>query len=180
MLISLIVAVAENGVIGRDGDLPWRMSSDLKTFRRITMGKPIIMGRKTFETLPKALDGRTNIVVTRRRDLKAQGAVVVGSVDEALQVARAAVGKGDGRHVVGGESNTHGEAVIIGGAEIYALTLPMADRIYFTEIHGEPKGDTTFPKLDPEIWREVSATPIETGPRDDYPATLRIFERRSG
>ena len=91
--LSLIVAVAENGVIGRDGDLPWRMSSDLKTFRRLTMGKPVIMGRKTFETLKKPLDGRMNIVITRAKDFKVEGVTVVGSVDAALEAAERSLDK---------------------------------------------------------------------------------------
>ncbi len=167
MQISLIVAVAENGVIGRDGDLPWRMSSDLKTFRRITMGKPVVMGRKTFATLKKPLDGRTNIVVTRAADFKADGVVVTGSLDDALEAARRALTS----------ENEDGEVMIMGGAEIYAQTLPRADRIYFTEIHAAPDGDTTFPPLGEGRWKEVSVEPIPQGPRDDYGATLRVLDR---
>ncbi len=167
LLISLIVAVAENGIIGRDGDLPWRMSSDLKTFRRLTMGKPVIMGRKTFETLKKPLDGRTNIVVTRGADFKADGVVVTGSVDEALEAARQALAT----------DNQDGEVMVMGGAEIYAQTVAKADRIYFTEIHATPDGDTTFPPLGDGRWKEVSSKPITQGPGDDHGATLRVLER---
>ena len=169
MRISLIVAVAENGIIGRDGDLPWRMSSDLKTFRRITMGKPIVMGRKTFQTLKKPLDGRTNIVVTRSADFEADGVVVVRSVDEAMDEAR--------KHIAG--ASDAAEVLVIGGAEIYAQTLATANRIYLTEIHAKPDGDTRFPPLERDVWREVSAEPIPQGPRDDHAATLRVFERVS-
>jgi len=165
--VSLIVAVAENGVIGRDGDLPWRMSSDLKTFRRITMGKPVIMGRKTFETLKKPLDGRTNIIVTRSRNFKAEGVVVTKSVGEALEAAEQALPR----------DSKDREVMVMGGAEIYAQTLPKADRIYFTEIHAKPDGDTIFPPLGEGRWREVSAEPILPGPRDDHGATLRVLDR---
>lgn len=170
--ISLIVAVAENGVIGRDGDLPWRMSSDLKTFRRLTMGKPVIMGRKTFLTLKKPLDGRTNIVVTRAPDFKADGIVVARSVEAALAAAQLALNSdqensGDGVR----------EVMVMGGAEIYGQILPKADRIYFTEIHAKPNGDTSFPPLGEGRWQEISAEPIKKGPRDDYDATLRVLER---
>lgn len=166
MRISLIVAVAENGIIGRDGGLPWRLSSDLKTFRRITMGKPIIMGRKTFETLKKPLDGRTNIVVTRNTNFAPSGVVVSRTVEEALKAAEL--------HLTAASDD---EVVVIGGAEIYAQTLPLAERIYLTEVHAFPDGDTTFPALDKSVWRQISAEPIDQGPRDDHTATLRILDR---
>jgi len=167
LIVSLIVAVAENGIIGRDGDLPWRMSSDLKTFRRLTMGKPVIMGRKTFETLNKPLDGRTNIVVTRAADFQSEGVVTTRSLDEALEAARQALPTDD----------SDGEVMVMGGAEIYAQTIATADRIYYTEIHASPDGDTTFPPLAKGRWQEVSSEPIPQGPRDDHSATLRVLER---
>lgn len=174
MRTSLIVAVAENGVIGRDGGLPWRMSSDLKLFRRLTMGKPIIMGRKTFETLKKPLDGRTNIVVTRDPNFKAEGVRVAGSVAEALSVAEQVLAQSGA-----GEADTpaQDEIIVIGGAQIYAETLSKADRIYLTEIQGCPDGDTKFPALEPKQWQIVSETPIEQGPKDDFPAMLKVLER---
>ena len=182
--LSLIVAVAENGVIGRDGDLPWRMSSDLKTFRRLTMGKPVIMGRKTFETLKKPLDGRLNIVITRAKDFKVEGVTVVGSVDAALEAAERSLDKLSKPEVQSGSNVPSSsevpevpEIIIMGGAEIYRQTLPLANRIYLTEVHASPDGDSRFPSLSKGRWREVSAIAIDQGPRDDYPATLRILER---
>lgn len=165
--LSLIVAVAENGVIGRDGGLPWRQSSDLKTFRRLTMGKPMIMGRRTFESIGKPLDGRDNIIVTRDPTFEAAGASAVATVDEALTLARIL-------------ARTRGadEIMIIGGAALYDATLPIADRIYFTRVHGEPAGDRYFPTLDAATWAETARDAIPQGPKDDHPATLITFDRR--
>lgn len=166
MRISIIVAVAVNGVIGNGGIMPWRMSSDLKRFRALTMGKPIVMGRKTFQSLPKALDGRDNIVITRDRSFRAAGAETVANLDEAFTLANV--------HATRRGSD---EALVIGGGEIYAAALPLADRVYFTLVHATLAGDTTFPDLDPEHWRLVSQEPIPQGPNDDYAATLMIYER---
>jgi dihydrofolate reductase len=164
--ISLIVAVAENGVIGRNGALPWHVPSDLKTFRRITMGKPLVMGRKTFTSIGKPLPGRDNIVVTRDAAFDAAGTDHAASIDAALSIARA---KAAERGV--------DEIMVIGGAEIFALTLPMADRIYLTRIHARPDGDVVFPEPDPGVWREVSRAPVPPDPRDDAAATLLVLER---
>ena len=165
--LALIVAVARNGVIGRDGDLPWRLSSDLKLFRRLTLGKPIIMGRRTWESLKKRpLDGRDNIVVTRDTAFRADGAIVVHSVGEALEAARTAA-----RH------RGADEIQVIGGAQIYRAALPFADRLYWTEVDAEPAGDTHFPELEPSAWREVSSEEIERGSNDEHGARLRILER---
>ena len=166
MKISLIVAVAENGVIGHGGALPWYVPSDLKTFRRMTMGKPVIMGRKTYASIGKPLPGRDNIVVTRDAAFSADGTDRAASVDEALDIARRKA-----------EANGADEIMVIGGAEIFALTLPLADRIYLTRIHARPDGDVWFPEPDPHIWREVSRTPVPADPRDDATATLLILER---
>ena len=164
--ISLVVAVAENGVIGRQGQLPWRMPSDLKIFRRLTMGKPIIMGRRTFDSIGKALDGRDNIVVTRDGSFLAPGAIVATSLQEALAIAkRAALLRGAD------------EVMVIGGAEIFALALPLADRVYLTRIHASPSGDISFPPLDPSEWSETKREPTTPDPRDDHTATLTIHER---
>ena len=162
----MIVAVAENGVIGAKGGLPWRMSSDLKTFRRLTMGKPIIMGRKTFQSLKKPLDGRDNIVVSRDPLFEAPGTSIMESVSDAIVLARTlAVTKGED------------EIMIIGGAEIYRAAFGKANRIYLTRIHGKPGGDVHFPELDPAEWTEVSSEPIEKGERDEYSATLVVLDR---
>lgn len=139
MILTLIVAVADNGVIGRDGGLPWRLPGDLAHFKATTMGKPIVMGRKTWESLGRPLPGRDNIVVTRDPAYVADGAAVAADLDAALAAA------GDA-----------GEVMIIGGAEIYALALPRADRIHLTRVHASPEGDTHFPDLDLDRWREVA------------------------
>jgi dihydrofolate reductase len=140
-IIALIVAVAENGVIGRDGKLPWRIPEDMKWFRERTQGRPLIMGRKTWESFPKRpLPGRTNIVVTRDKAYRAEGGVVVSSLDAALDVAC-------------GEAPE--EIMVIGGAEIYRAALPFARRIYLTSVHGEIEGDTHFPAIDRAAWDET-------------------------
>lgn len=165
--IALIVAVARNGVIGRDGDLPWRLSSDLKAFRRLTMGKPIIMGRRTWATLhKKPLDGRDNIVMTRDLGFMSDGAIVVHSLEDALaQAYRLAEQRGTN------------EIMVIGGAEIYRATLPHAHRLYWTQVDAEPEGDTYFPGLAAGAWSETSVEEIAQGPNDQYGARLRVFDR---
>jgi dihydrofolate reductase len=143
--ISLIVAVAENGVIGRDGDLPWRIPADLKFFKDTTTGHPIVMGRKTHQSIGRALPGRKNIVVTRDPDFVGDDIDVVGDLEAAL----AAAGDAD-------------EVMVIGGAQIYALALSRATRIYLTEVHIAADGDTRFPPLDDSGWQETA--------REDHPA----------
>jgi len=139
-VLSLLVAVAENGVIGRNGGLPWRLPEDLKWFKARTMGKPIIMGRKTWESFPKRpLPGRTNIVVTRDAAYPADGCIVASSLDAALDIARAEVPD---------------EIMIIGGAELYALALPRVQRIYLTQVHVRAEGDAFFPAFERTGWRE--------------------------
>jgi dihydrofolate reductase len=165
--VSLIVAVAENGVIGRDGALPWRLSSDLKTFRRLTMDKPIIMGRRTFQSIGKALDGRDNIVVTRDPQFAAEGVSACETVTDALTLARVL-------------ATTRGadEIMVIGGVGVFDAAFPVADRIYLTRVHANVEGDRHFPALDGAIWQEVSREALPQGPRDDFAATLFIYERR--
>ncbi len=167
MLLSLIVAVAENGVIGKDGGLPWRLSSDLKTFRRLTMGKPIIMGRRTFQSIGKPLDGRDNIVVTRDPNFEAPGVSVADSVADALTLAR-----------VMARTRGADEIMVIGGADIYKVALPAADRIYLTRVHASPEGDRYFPELPSEDWREVCREALPQGDRDAHPSTLIVLERK--
>lgn len=164
--VSLIAGVAENGVIGAGGTLPWRMPSDLKTFRRLTLGKPIIMGRKTFASLKKPLDGRTNIVVTRDSLFEAEGVTAVNSLADALVVAR----------VVARTSGAD-EVMVIGGSEIFAAALPHANRVYLTRIHGSPEGDVFLPPFPPEEWHEVSVEQLPKSERDEYSAALHILER---
>jgi dihydrofolate reductase len=164
--VCFVVAVAENGVIGKDGALPWRLSTDLRLFRRLTLGKPVIMGRKTYESIGKPLDGRDNIVVTRDPSFKAGGAVVTESVGVALQRARELAKKRNAE-----------EIAVIGGAEIYRTLLPQADRIYLTRVHASPPGDTFFPEIDGSAWRETSREPLDHGLKDQYEATLIILDR---
>ena len=136
--ISLMVARAANGVIGRDNALPWHLPADLQRFKSLTMGKPILMGRRTFESIGRALPGRVNLVLTRDAAWHAPGAVAVHSLEEALaQVGNAA------------------ELVVIGGAELFRLVMPLARQIYLTEIHADIAGDTVFPALVPEEWHEI-------------------------
>ncbi len=164
--IALVVAVARNGVIGRDGDLPWRISSDLKRFKQVTLGKPVVMGRKTWDSLPrKPLPGRANIVISRTL-AEAPGAQVCADLDAALDAARAAA-RADGA----------AEICIIGGAQIYAAALERAARIYLTEVDLAPRGGSRFPALDPAVWREVSAERVEAGEGDDAAFTARLLER---
>ena len=167
--ISFVVAVAENGVIGRGGSLPWRIPSDLKTFRRLTMGKPVIMGRKTFASLPRVLDGRDLIVITRDPTFAAEGAHAVGSLAEAMAVARTCAAR---RGV--------DEITVIGGADVFRLALPIATRIYWTEVHGSMAGDVYFPEFDRTAWRVVVREPLPRGEKDEYAATLVVLERAHG
>jgi dihydrofolate reductase len=163
--ISMIVAAAENGVIGHDGQLPWRQPTDLKTFRRLTMGRPIIMGRKTFQSIGRPLDGRTNIVVTRDAAFRADGVHCVLSLEAAIALAKPIAGALD-----------LPEIMIIGGAELYRAALPLATRIYLTRIHAEPAGDATF-ETPVAPWRQVAATPLPRAANDDHDATLFVLER---
>lgn len=164
--LAAVVAVAKNGVIGRDGDLPWRIPSDLKRFKAVTLGKPVVMGRKTWESLPrKPLPGRANIIVSRTLPA-AEGATVCASVEAALAAAETAARE------AGAD-----EICLIGGARLYADLLDQTERLYFTEVDLAPEGDARFPDLDPGQWREVSAERVEAQPGDDAGFTLRILER---
>jgi dihydrofolate reductase len=166
MFVSLVVAVADNGVIGRDGGLPWHISADLKTFRRVTMGKPLIMGRRTFHSLGKPLDGRDNIVVSGDRNLRAEGAIVVRDFADALvRAEQCAARRGTD------------EIMVIGGARIFEDALPQARFIYKTEVHGRPAGDTYLPPIDWMEWTELERGPLPKGPRDDFAATFVLLER---
>jgi dihydrofolate reductase len=157
MDIIIVAAIAENGVIGRGGTMPWRLKSDMQHFRTLTMGKPVVMGRKTYESLHiKPLPGRTNIVVTRDRNFTAPGVLVAPSLEAALQA-----GRGDALRR-GAET-----IMVIGGAEIYAQALPLAQRLEITQIRMQPEGDSSFPAIDPAVWREVARKARPAGPDDD-------------
>lgn len=163
------VARARNGVIGRDGDLPWKISSDLKLFRRLTMGKPVIMGRKTWDSLPKKpLPGRLNIVLSRDGTFEPEGAVACEQFEEALAIAREQAAE-DGED----------EVCVIGGAALFEIALPRAKRIYLTEVDAEVDGDVVMPPIPEAEWAEVSREVHEKGGNDDYGYTFRVLERRS-
>lgn len=165
--IALILARADNGVIGRDGGLPWHLSGDLKFFKAQTLGKPVIMGRRTYQSIGKPLPGRPNLVVTRDAAFRPGGVEVFAAVEDALNRAQA----------LAAESGV-GEVMVIGGGQIYALTLPLARRIYLTEVHDCPEGDTTFPDLDPAEWQEVRRDPPVSGGEGQPDFSIVVLERR--
>jgi dihydrofolate reductase len=174
MQIVLIAAVAENGVIGRDGGMPWRLKSDMRHFRGLTLGKPVVMGRKTYLSLSiKPLPGRTNIVVSRDAAFTLPGAIVAPALESALEAAR-------------GDALRRGvdAIMVIGGADIYAQAMPLAQRLEITRVHLKVDGDAAFPPIDPAIWRQSARTEHPAGPDDDAPyevATyIRISERERG
>ena len=164
--IVLVVAVAENGVIGHRNGMPWRLPTDLAHFRAVTLGKPVVMGRKTFQAVGRPLPGRDNIVVTRDRALAIEGAHVVHSLEEALAL---------GAELAGAHG---GEIAVIGGAEIFKAALGRADRIHLTRVHAWPEGDTFFPPLDPAEWRETRRESVPAGARDSADMTFFLLERR--
>jgi dihydrofolate reductase len=167
-VIALVVAVAENGAIGRGGELPWRLSSDLKQFRKLTLGKPVIMGRRTFESLGRVLDQRVNIVLTRDREFDVPGGVVARSFEDALARGREAAAN----------ANVD-EIMVIGGEDVFSAALPLAGRIYLTEVHAKPGADTWFPEFNASAWREVSREAHQPGPKDDHPFSFVVLERAS-
>ena len=159
MTLSILVAVSSNGAIGKDNRLPWKISADLKRFKKLTMGHPIIMGRKTWDSIGRPLPGRANIVITRDRKLSAEGAIVVHSLEEAL----AAAARSDGSD----------EVFVIGGEQIYQMALSRADRVYLTRVHIPIEGDAFFPELDGEIYSETAREKGEGEPRH----TFHIYEK---
>ena len=165
--VALIAAVAENGVVGRNNQLPWYLPEDLKYFKRTTLGKPILMGRKTWESIGKPLPGRTNIVITRQSDYEASGARVVETLEQALELAESIA-------TIDGAT----ELMVIGGAEIYAHALPLARRLYLTEVHAEVTGDASFPDWDRAHWRECSRERHIAGENGSYDYSFVVYERR--
>lgn len=161
MKISLVVATDLDGVIGRDNRLPWRLPADLRHFKRTTLGKPVVMGRRTFESIGKPLVGRTNIVLTRDAAFAAEGVLVARSVDEALRLAAPAA-----------------EVMVIGGAAVYRAFLPRAERIYWTLVQERFEGDTRLPPFDPAVWSEVERVDAEPDAHNPYPYSFRVLERR--
>ncbi len=167
MNLSLIVAVAENGVIGREGQLPWHLSFDLRRFKRLTMGRAILMGRKTWESIGRPLPGRTSIVISRQADYRPghDGVLVATNLDEALAQARR----------LESEAN---EAFIIGGARIYEMCFPRADRLLVTRVHGEIEGDVSFPPVNWDAWQLVEEEHHASDEKNDYPHTYQIWQRK--
>jgi len=157
--------MTRNRVIGRDNQLPWSLKTDMQFFIHTTKGKPVVMGRKQFDSMGKALPGRQNIVITRNLNYQLEDALVVDSIEKAIAVAG---------------NTTPEEIMIIGGAEIYALALPLADRLYMTEIDAEIEGDTFFPDFDLSEWNEVSRKNHEHDERNDYDFTIRVLHRVTG
>jgi dihydrofolate reductase len=167
--LVLVAAVAENGVIGQGGALPWRLKSDLKLFRALTWDKPIVAGRKTYLSFARRpLPGRTNIVVSRDGDFATPGALVAPSLAVALEAAR-------------GDALRRGvdEIMVVGGADIYAQTLALACRLVITRVRLQPAGDTRFPSIDPDVWREVERTDHAPGTDDDAGYSVHVYERRA-
>lgn len=159
-MISIIAAASTNNAIGVQGRLPWKLSDDLKRFKKLTMGKPIIMGRSTWESIGQPLSGRQNIILTRQADFAAHGCDVVASVEDALEIA--------------GDSE---EIMIIGGGQIYELFLPMASRLHITRVHAEIDGDVFFPKIDVRVWQLVSSEEHEADILNQYPFAFMSYER---
>jgi len=160
MKLSIVVAMAANGVIGRDNQLPWHLPADLKHFKQLTTGKPILMGRKTRESIGRPLPERTNIVITRDPDYQVPGCVVVHSVDAALRAA-----------------GHHSEVMVIGGSELYRQVLPQTSTIYLTRVHAAVEGDAVFPELDDSEWREVERIDCESDEKNVYAYSFITLER---
>ncbi len=166
MKVSFVVAAAENRCIGINNGLPWHLPEDLKFFKRVTMGKPIIMGRKTFESIGKPLPGRTNIVITSNNNYSYDGIKVASSLDEALKIAEA-IAMIDGKD----------EVMVIGGAGIYALCLPKADRLYYTKVHATVNGDAFFPEVNWSEWELVSQEDHKASEKNPYDYSFCIYSR---
>lgn len=164
MKLSIIVATAEKGVIGKDNQLIWHLPEDLKMFRRLTTGHVIIMGRKTFESIGKPLPNRTSIIISRNTDYLVEGCIVVSSLEEAIEKAK--------------EIETE-EAFIIGGAQIYALALDMADTVYLTQVHHNFEGDAFFPVLDTNIWTETERKSFQPDEKHAYAFDFVTLEKRT-
>ncbi len=160
MLVSFIVAVSENGVIGRQGGLPWHLSGDLRRFKHRTLGHHILMGRRTWESIGRPLPGRTSIVITRDAQFRAPGCHVVTSWSEALELVQ-----------------VDSEAFVIGGRQIYELALPDVERLYWTRVHAEVDGDTRFPSIDWSQWQLIEQESLAADDRNDYPCTFQVFQR---
>ncbi len=169
MTLSIIVAAARNGVIGRNNALPWHLPGDLRYFKRVTMGKPIVMGRKTFESIGRPLPGRTNVIISRDPQFAAEGVKVAGSLDQALALAR------DIALIDGVE-----ELVVIGGEQIYREALPRTQRLYLTEVHADVEGDARLPDIRRKDWREISRERHRATDSNPYDYSFIVLERSPG
>jgi dihydrofolate reductase len=160
MTVSLIVAVSEDGIIGRNGQLPWRLSHDLRRFKRLTMGHHLVMGRRTYASIGRPLPGRTSIVISRNPQFQAPSCLVAADLSEAFEMA-------------------HGdpEVFVIGGRQIYELALPCADRLYWTQVHAQVEGDTCFPPIQWGQWKLIEEHPVAADERNEYASTFRLFQR---
>ena len=165
--ISMIVAVAENGVIGNGEEMPWYLPSDFAHFKQVTMGKPVVMGRKTFESIGKPLPGRTNIVVSRQPGFQPEGVIVIDDLGAALDHARTIA-----------EADSAGEVMVMGGGEIYSAVMPRTDRLYISHVALSPEGDVKFPEIASDQWDCVEMPPISPSDRDSAPYKICIYERR--
>ena len=163
MIISTIVAVAKNNVIGKDNNIPWYLPADLKYFKKITTGHHIVMGRKCYESIGRPLPKRTNVVVTRNPFFIASGCLITHNVAEAVQLA---------------EANGEEEVFIIGGGQIYEIALPHVDRIYLTEVDVEVEGDIFFPTIDPNNWNLIKETKNKSDEKNEYDYTFKVLERK--
>ncbi|QEG20592.1 dihydrofolate reductase [Mariniblastus fucicola] len=157
--VSMIVAAAENGIIGKNGDMPWRLSADLKNFKQITMGSTIIMGRKTWDSIQRLLPGRTTVIVTRQEDFHVEGAIVVNSLDAALSATE------------------DPSPFVVGGAEIYRLALPQVTRIYLTRVHAQIEGDTVMPGIDFSRWKVLESNRHSADEKNSHDYSFEIYEK---
>lgn len=164
---TIVVAVAENGIIGRDGDMPWRLSTDLKRFKALTTGKPVIMGRKTYDSIGRPLPGRPNVVISRSAAIDHPDVTMAGSLEEAVVIGEALAAQ------AGVE-----EICIIGGGQIYAQALDFADRLCVTHVQTIVEGDTAFPYIDPAVWSAGEALDVPAGERDSFPTRYVVYDRR--
>ena len=165
--VAIIAGVARNGVIGADGGIPWKIPSDMAFFKATTMGKPIVMGRKQYETVGRPLPGRTNIVVTRQKGYQPDGVLVIDSLEAALDHAQAIAA-----------ADKASEVMVIGGGEIYAQAMPLANRLYISHVDLAPEGDVLFPSIDPTVWRVVQEPEVQFSERDAASFRVRVYERR--
>lgn len=163
MILTLVVAAAKNNVIGKDNQLLWRLPNDMRYFKNVTWGMPVVMGRKTYESLGKPLAGRTNIVITRNKAWKADGVSVVSGLDDAIFLTKEMDVK---------------ELMVIGGGEIYKMAMPKARRIHLTRVDAELEGDTYFPEIDPLLWKQVSRSDHPADEKHAYAYSFQVWERR--